>query len=224
MIFKRPRRRPIFVSTYRIRLTKKQRLLITAVIFAVVVLALYVSFNANIQPVIIEMAKNQTHDIVTTSVHNAIDEKLTDGSLDYEDLITLQKDDDGNITALTSDISKINTLQAEIVSEVISSVSEMGAADLKIPIGNIIGGNLMSGRGPGIPIKIISLPTSSAEFDSEFMAAGINQTKHRIVLHITVDVNILVPGKNTSTQIVTDVLIAETIIVGTVPDSYLNVG
>lgn len=216
-------RRPVLVSTYHMRLTRKQRNIIKLIVFVIIAFILVISVTSNIQPIVTEMARTKARDIVTLAVNEAVNEKMSDGSLDYEELVTLEKDESGNITALTSNMAKINILQAEIISEVIGRVSEMGTADLKIPFGNIIGGNLLSGRGPGVPIRIISLSTSSASFTSEFISAGINQTKHQIILEIRVDVNILVPGNTTGTEISTDVLVAETIIVGSVPDSYLNI-
>jgi len=222
MPFIRRRRKPVFVRTYGPRLTNKQKLGIWLIAFAVILIIVGAIFSTNMRSVITQMAVAKAYDIVTVAINEAINEKLNDGTLSYGQLITLEKDENGSITALVTDMASVNRLQAEIVTEVISRVSEMGSTDLSIPLGNIIGGNLLSGRGPGIPIRIISLTNSSAEFSNEFISAGINQTRHQILLEITVYVNILVPGYTTTTEVTTQVIVAETIIVGDVPNSYLN--
>lgn len=213
-------RKPILIHTgrYRKRNSKNPIVIILVLVFLVAGLM----GLRNLQPILTEMATTASRDIVTQAINNAINRRLSDGTLSYDSLVTLEKDESGAITALTTDMAKINTLQAEITNEVIDSVSELGSAHLSVPLGNIIGGSWLSGRGPGIPFKVISLATSSAKFENAFESAGINQTKHKILIDVTVDVSILVPGETTKTQVQSQVLVAETIIVGDVPNSYVN--
>jgi len=221
MPFKR-RRRPILVSTIRFRLSRRQKcgaLMITA---ALLVFAMTISFQLNLQPVITNMAVASAKNLVTSAVNEAIAEKMEDGSLNYSTLVTLEKDSAGAITALTTDMAMVNSLQVAILQAVIDRVAELNAVGISIPVGNVIGGSLLSGRGPGIPLKLITLTTSKASFFNEFSSAGINQTKHQILLAITVDLTVEAPGGSTTTQVATEVLVAETVIVGDVPNSYLN--
>ena len=94
------------------------------------------------------------------------------------------------------------------------------ARELSIPVGSLTGSALLAGRGPRIKVRMESVGSSSARFENEFTSAGINQTNHRIVLHIDVSVAILLPGFTTATQVSNAVTVAETVIVGTVPDTY----
>ena len=97
-----------------------------------------------------------------------------------------------------------------------------GELTVHIPLGNLSGVSLLMGRGPAVPVKIIALTSSRVEFNNSIVTAGINQTKHQISLHVIVDIDILIPWGTESSQVVSDVLIADTVIVGKVPETYLN--
>jgi len=171
-------------------------------------------------PVMAEMAINEANELVTMAVNNAIYTRLVDGSLAYSELVHLEKDASGNITALTTDVAQINTLQALITNEVLTQVGALGETRMRIPLGNLFGGSLLSGRGPGIRFRVVTLGTPSATFSNEFVTAGINQTKHQIMLDISIQVNILIPGYTRQETITTQMLVAETIIVGDVPGMF----
>ena len=94
------------------------------------------------------------------------------------------------------------------------------ARELSIPVGTLTGSALLAGRGPRISVRMESVGSSSARFENRFTSAGINQTNHRIVLEVNVSVSILLPGFTTATQVANEVTVAETVIVGAVPDTY----
>jgi len=182
------------------------------------------SVSRNVVPVMTEMAINQTNELITTAVNDAIYARLLDGSLAYQELIQLERDLGGTITALTTDMSRINTLQALITNEVIEQISHLSITEMRIPLGNIIGGSLLSGRGPGLGFRVVTLGNPTATFSNEFSTAGINQTKHQIMLDIAVQVNILVPGHAATETISVQMLVAETVIVGDVPGVFGQFG
>lgn len=169
-----------------------------------------------------EMALSDATDMITAVVNEKINEKMSEGKYDYDYFVTLQKDDEGNITAISANMTRINSLSSVILREVIESTSG-GKIDLYIPIGNLTGSNLLIGRGPKIPVKVIMLTSSYADFRNELVSAGINQIKHQIILEVTVQVDVLMPWEMRNTEIQSEILIAETIIVGKVPNTYLNV-
>ena len=96
--------------------------------------------------------------------------------------------------------------------------------ELGIPLGNIFLPELLSGRGPLLPVKIISVSSSDAKFMNRFSEAGINQTLHQIVIEVILAATALTPVGTTTVQVSSQVVVAETVIVGTVPNSYINVG
>ncbi len=101
-------------------------------------------------------------------------------------------------------------------------MTENYTATVRIPAGNLTGISLLMGRGPKIPVEIITLTSSSIGFQNSIVTAGINQTKHQITLQVNVDIDVLVPWGSKSTHVSTDVLIADTVIVGQVPGTYLS--
>ena len=102
-------------------------------------------------------------------------------------------------------------------------MTENQTITVEIPIGNLTGVSLLMGRGPKVPVQIIVLTPSKVEFSNSIITAGINQTKHQVNLEVIVDIDVLIPWDTASTQVKTEVLIADTVIVGKVPDTYMNV-
>ena len=168
-----------------------------------------------------QMALSNASDAITAAINDKINEKMSEGQYDYNYFVTLQKDEDGNITAISANMARINTLSSEILQEVIAATNN-GMEDIDIPLGNLLGSNLLLGRGPYIPVKIIMLTSSYADFRNEIEAAGINQVKHQIILEVRVQIDVMLPWEVKSTEVVSEVLIAETVLVGKVPDTYLN--
>lgn len=203
-----------------VSLSKRQRRAVVLFALSGLCFLTFLNFNQNLIPVMTEIAINEANELVTTSINEAITARLLDGSLSYAELVQLEKDTSGNITALTTDIAQINALQALITNEVLANVSGLSDSTMRIPIGNIMGGPLLSGRGPGIRFRVLTLGTPSASFSNEFHSAGINQTKHQIMLELSVQVSILLPGHQTQETITTQMLVAETIIVGDVPNTF----
>ena len=210
--------------SYRQKLSKRQKRGLILIGISTVLLILTLGFSRNLVPVMTEMAINESYELVTAAVNEAINERLLDGTISYRELIILERDAAGNITALTTDMAQINMLQATITNEVIARISELDTTTMRVPIGNIIGGSWLSGRGPGIRFRVVTLGNPSATFTNEFSTAGINQTKHQIMLELTVQVNILVPGRTTRETITTQMLVAETVIVGDVPNVFGQFG
>ena len=116
-------------------------------------------------------------------------------------------------------MAKINALSAQILDKVVGS-TEKSTITVKIPSGNLTGISLLMGRGPKVPVKIIVLTSSRVEFNNNIITAGINQTKHQIMLKVDVHVRILMPGYTTATTVSSSLAVAETVIVGSVPETY----
>lgn len=222
MLKRRFKRRLASISYYGRPVTKRKRcliLLITVLLFISILVAI---MSAKMRPVLVQMATAAATDEVTIIVNKAVAEKMADGSMDYEDLVTLEKDAKGNVTALVTNVAKINTLQAEITSCIIYKLNETDTTLVKIPIGNLIGGAMFSGRGPDIPVKIVSLTGVTTTFSNDFSSAGINQTRHVIMLNVDLILEVLIPGGVETIPMGTEVSVAETVIVGEVPNTYAD--
>ena len=143
-----------------------------------------------------------------------------DTRVDYDSLISFEKDNEGHITAVKSNMAEFNRLQSAIIADILEKLSEVTTRELSIPLGTLTGTPLLAGRGPLISVRMQSVGSSSAHFENAFTSAGINQTKHQIYLVVDVYVSILLPGFSTMTKVSNTYAVAETVIVGLVPDNY----
>lgn len=183
-------------------------------------LLLLLTIALRLTPTVREMAEAAVKNSVTQAVNNAIGDKMSSGELDYSSLITLEKDSEGKVTALVCNMARANCLKTEITDDIIARLSDKNTTRLGVPIGNLVGGSLLSGKGLRIPVRILSVSSVETDFKNEFSTSGINQTRHRIVIAVSITVGVMVPGKNMTAEICTSVAVAESIIVGGVPDSY----
>lgn len=168
-----------------------------------------------------QIAVSDASDIVTASVNNVVSEIMRSGEYSEDYFVNFEKTASGEVSAISSNMARINALSAQILDRVVGA-TENHKITVRIPIGNLTGISLLMGRGPSVPVQIIVLTSSRVEFNNSVVTAGINQTKHQINLEIIVDIDVLIPWDTESTQVVTEVLIADTVIVGQVPDTFLN--
>lgn len=166
-----------------------------------------------------QIAVSDARDIVTVQVNEAIARIMADGAYDEDSFVSFEKDAAGEITAVSANMARINALSAEILHEVVDA-TENRTLRVSIPLGNLTGISLLMGRGPAVPVQIIMLTSSRVEFQNNIITAGINQTKHQIDLQVLVDIDILIPWGTETAQVVTEVMIADTVVVGKVPESY----
>ncbi len=175
---------------------------------------------AQMQPLIARVAVTRVSNQVNRIISAAVSDAVTRGEVEYERLISFQTDNSGRITAISSNMAEFNRLQCLIDEEILARLSEVSTSTISIPVGTLSGVALLSGRGPSLDVRMQSVGSSVSRFENEFTAAGINQTKHRVVLYVDVGVSVLLPGFRTATQVSGAYVVAETVIVGSVPESY----
>ena len=168
-----------------------------------------------------QIAVSDASDLVTAQVNAVIASIMREGDFDGDYFVSFEKNDRGEVTAISSNMARVNALSAEILDRVIGA-TENRTLNVEIPLGNLTGVSLLMGRGPKVPVKIIALTSSHVGFSNSIVTAGINQTKHQIKLEVTVDIDILIPWATESARVSTEVLIADTIVVGQVPGTYFN--
>lgn len=195
-----------------------------ACLLAAMVLGTALYATRRLRPLLASLATTKVSNTVNRIVSEAVDEAVESGAIRYEELVSLEKDNEGRITAVRSNMAAFNRLQSQILDIILLRVDQVSARELSIPIGSLTGSALLAGRGPRITVRMESVGSSSASFQNEFISAGINQTKHQIVLHIDVFVSILLPGFTAATKVSNAVTVAETVIVGSVPESYTYFG
>lgn len=168
-----------------------------------------------------DMVLSDAVDLMTLCVNDTINRTLSGRDYGYDYFVTIDRDESGAVTAIKANMARINALSSELLSDIVEA-ADRGELSLSIPLGNILGSSLLLGKGPDIPVDITLLTSSRVDFKNELSAAGINQTKHEMKLDVVVDIDVVLPWRTISTQVVTEILIAETIIVGEVPQTYLN--
>lgn len=221
----RKRFRPKYRYTYSQGTNKsgaaRLRLNLTAWMFAAALSLFLAGAAMFLKNISCQIAVSDASDIVTKQINNAVAHIMAEGNYVGDYFVTFEKTAAGEVTAISSNMAKINALSAEILDRVVGA-TENHTLTVKIPAGNLTGISLLMGRGPDVPVQIIVLTSSRVEFNNSIVTAGINQTKHQINLEVIVDIDILIPWESQSAQVVTEVMIADTVIVGKVPETYLN--
>lgn len=195
----------------------------TALILAIFV-ALLVFFRIRYNATIRALAQTQVINATSDLINDAIDKQIEKGTIQYDRIVFFEKDLNGNITALKTNMSEVNRLKTDILNLINDEILSMDTTDLGIPIGSLVLPELLSGRGPEIPVQILSIRNSEGSFESSFTEAGINQTLQQLTMHVSIDVSILVLGAAESFTVSSQVVVAETIIVGKVPDTFFQTG
>ena len=192
-------------------------------ITAILVLVLLI-FRNKYNAAIGNLAKTQVMNATSDLINDAIDIQIETGNVQYDRIVYFEKDLNGRITALKTNMSEVNRLKTDILNTINDEILALDTSDIGIPIGSLFFPELFSGRGPALPVHILTIRNSDASFGSEFREAGINQTLHQLTMSVSVDVSVLVLGKTESFAVTSQVVIAETVIVGQVPETFLKTG
>ena len=197
------------------------RILLILFIFAVVLLII---FRIRYHDAIRSLAETQVRNSTSDLINDAIDKQIETGRIQYDRIVYFEKDLDGRITALKTNMSEVNRLKTDILNLINDEILALDTSDIGIPLGSLLLPEIFSGQGPGIPVHILSIRNSDASFKSYFSEAGINQTLQQLTMDVSVDVSVLVLGKTESFTVSSQVVVAETIIVGQVPDTFFQAG
>ncbi len=187
-------------------------------------IVLFIAFRSRYREVIRELAETQVKNTTSDLTNDAIAKQIADGIIQYDRIVFFEKDLDGRITALKTNMSEVNRLKTDILNIINDEILALDTSDIGIPLGSLFLPELLSGKGPVIPVHILSIRNSDASFSSNFVQAGINQTLHQLIMLVSVDVAILVLGQTASFTITSEVVVAETVIVGDVPNTFLQTG
>ncbi|MCI8912778.1 MAG: sporulation protein YunB [Lawsonibacter sp.] len=180
--------------------------------------------EAKLRPMVAKIATAQAQNTMTTVVEHAISSGLVERQVSYNEFVTIQRDEGGAITALTTDMARINLLRGELTTAVLESLEGVDVSVIQIPLGSLFNLEPLWAKGPSIKARALTVGTVQAEFDSQLTSAGVNQTLHRIWMEVSAPMTILLPGGAVDTEIQTRLCVAETVIVGQVPDTYLQLG
>ena len=196
----------------------KENPIISIIIIILIALATFFCITRAINPIINQLCIDKAK-YIATQVSNEEATMIMD-KYGYDDLITIIRDNDGNIKMLQTNTKNINQIMSDIPVNIINRFKEENNEELYIYSGSILGIKFFSASGPKIHIKITNVGNVETKLESEFKSQGINQTLHRIYLLLTCEVTILTPYNTITQKIDNQILISESVIVGTVPDFY----
>lgn len=199
-----------------------REVLLTLLVGVCVALALISAVGVRLRPMAAAAAQTQAVNTFNRLIEDAILADLKETPVYYRDFVTIERDQTGAITALTTDMSAMNRLRGELLECILDALEGIRLSDVRIPLGSLTNLDVFWGRGPAVKIRSMSVGTARAEFESEFTDAGVNQTLHRIWLEVCVPLKLALPGTWVETQVETRLCVAETVIVGSVPGTYLN--
>ena len=198
-----------------------KRILLLFLTILLLALFLFFYFQRNVTRVLIAISEATMRASTTIAVNDAVYYTLSD-EMRYEDLVTITRDEKGEITAVAANPLKINKIARDTASISQSNLKNLSLNGIPVPLGALTGIEACAGLGPSINFRIIPVSSVSCGFSSTFESVGINQTKHSIYLNVIADISIVMPSKTKNFAVTTQILVGESVIVGTVPDTYLQ--
>ena len=201
-----------------------RRLLGRALIILLILAVGFIVLRGKYRDVVRELAQTQVKNSTSDLTNDAIAKQIANGNIAYDRLVFFEKELEGRITALKTNMSEVNRLKTDVLNIINDEILALDASSIGIPLGSLFLPELLSGKGPAIPVHILSIRNSDASFVSHFEQAGINQTLHKLTMVVSIDVSVLALAETTSFTMESEVVVAETVIVGDVPQTFLQTG
>ena len=178
--------------------------------------------NGRLRPVLEATAASKATNLMVQAIDIAVDNCLQENNMNYRDFVTLGTDTVGKVTSITINTVANSRFKRQVVEAVIRQLGDMDSEALRIPLGTLTEQPLLSGAGPRVRVKVDSVGEVTADYSNSFTSAGVNQTLHRVCLNITATVYLFLPGETLPVSVSSSVCVAETVIVGETPDTYLT--
>lgn len=179
--------------------------------------------NTRFRPALITVVSDHLSNQISGQICDVVNDVLAEEGISYDTICTIRYDASGRIAALQTDMARMALLQNTITTDVAQEFDNSLIAErVSVPLGSLLPGVLFSGRGPSVSAQVMTVGNISAGFDNEFTAQGINQTRHRVVLTVTAELSLLLPGGVCTYTDETKMVLAETVLLGQVPESYSN--
>lgn len=180
------------------------------------------TLNGRLRPVLETTASSRATNLITQAIDAAVDNCLQENNMNYSDFVTLETDSAGKITSITSNTAANSRFKRQVVEAVIRQLGTLDSGELGVPLGSLTGQPLLLGAGPRVRVRVDSVEEVTADYANTFTSAGVNQTLHRVCLDIHAVVYLFLPGEVLPVSAGSSVCVAETVIVGETPDTYLN--
>ena len=209
------------MRAFRRKIHIRKALIVTLALLILTVWAL-VRLETNLTEVVLTLAQAQARALAVQALNDTSDDIVLSG-VTYDQLMAVTTDDSGQIRLIQANTPEMNRLASLASVTAQEKIAGLEQQSLYVPLGSALGMTLLAGTGPLIEVRILPVGAVTASFTTEFETAGINQTRHRISLTLTAQVELVIPTGAMAVQAVTQVAVAESIIVGQVPNSYFSV-
>ncbi len=184
---------------------------------------LFGTFLVRVQPLLVNLSESKAESVTLKIIHNTVNEFLGNHQLSYDDVIKIGYDETGSISYVSSDMVKLNRFKSQIAADIQTGFDCYDFGTIALPVGTVIGGSMLVGRGPSFRFRVDMSCNVECSFQNLFDDAGINQTRHQILLEVKATTFAIARFCKTSSEVSTNFVIAETVIVGKVPEYYTNV-
>lgn len=203
--------------------SRRKRKLFLGIVLGIGLLAgAMFQLDSRLRPIVIELAEVQLDNQVAEMVNQVCQDLEEGGQLTYNDIMQVVYDQDGQVIAMEADTDTINLLRTKLGNEVATGLGDMERQLVSVPIGTACHVPLLSGLGPVVSVEILHIGQVNVSVISDFQTAGINQTLHQIKVEVSVEVLLLMPGGTVKQQQTTTIPLAESILLGKVPSSYIS--
>ncbi|GAA0718476.1 sporulation protein YunB [Clostridium malenominatum] len=192
--------------------------------FTIISFAVFIYvFDSIITPIVLNVADGEMRGKVIDTI-NSTTIKVCSDNFKYEDIINIEKDNEGNISLVKADTLKMNKVACDVAIESQKELREIGMIGIKIPSGFVFKNNLLSYFGPDFTVKMRPIGYIETKYSSDFESAGINQTRHKIYIKVRSNLRIMMPVRSKDVEVYSEIPISETIIVGKVPQTAIDLG
>ena len=203
------------------RRVRRRRFLRRALLLLLLLLALFLLIDRNFRPLVFSLAEARSAAMASQVLSGALAEATQDG-VTYEDLMNVKMDQSGQVALLSANTMAMNRLATRAGDAALRRLNNMSSERVTVPLGAVLGTTLFSGSGPGVPVSIVPIGSIFTDFATEFEACGINQTRHKVYLQVTANIRNVIPTGAKTTQVSANMLVAESIIVGAVPEGFVG--
>ncbi|WP_069988717.1 sporulation protein YunB [Massilioclostridium coli] len=193
------------------------------IVIGIILLTSFFLLDSQLRPIVNQMAGYQAKEYATTVVNQAVSKQLEEDPESFENLSKMERLEDGTISSIQANIPNLTQIQTNVIHTITQILSEIGTTQVNIPLGNLTGMLIFSGKGPNISIQLLPQGTVHTQLTSQFEDAGINQTIHRIVLTVKIEMLALFPCYSSEVNASIDYILSENIIVGKVPQYYTQI-
>ena len=202
---------------------KKPALLRRLTLCALLLMLLLMLLERNLTRVVLTLASAKAEVLAVQALNQAAEALIAEG-VSYDSLVHVTLGEDGSVRLLQANTAGMNSLASRASLTAQARLEALQDQTVSVPLGSALGITLLAGTGPRIRVHMLPVGAVVTAYGTEFTSAGINQTRHRVLLTMRAQVQLVLPTGASGVEAVTQVAVAESIIVGQVPDSFVNVG